>query len=61
MKRKYLGQLFQLTELTNVRTNNMAQDSLDAVQEEHGFMWKNEEFHCEIKQVTGIEKCKRRI
>ena len=39
----------------------MAQDSLDAVQEEYGFRWKIEEFHREIKQVTGIEKCQCRI
>lgn len=44
-----------------VITNNMAQDLLDAVQEEYGFRWKIEEFYREIKQVTGIEKCQCRI
>jgi hypothetical protein len=57
--------LFRVAVSTNrtdyVITNNMAQDSLDAVQEEYGFRWKIEEFHREIKQVTGIEKCQCRI
>ena len=39
----------------------MAQDSLDVVQQEYGFRWKIEEFHREVKQVTGIEKCQCRI
>lgn len=51
--------LFRVAVSTNrtdyVITNNMAQDSLDAVQEEYGFRWKIEEFHREIKQVMGIE------
>ena len=39
----------------------MSQDSLVAVQKEYGFRWKIEEFHREVKQVTGIEKCQCRI
>jgi hypothetical protein len=39
----------------------MTQDSLEAVQEEYDLRWKIEEFHREVKQVTGIEKCQCRI
>lgn len=57
--------LFRVTVSTNrtdyVITNDMAQDSLDAAQQECGFRWKIEEFHREVKQVTGIEKCQCRI
>jgi hypothetical protein len=57
--------LFRVTVSTNrtdyVITNNMAQDSLVAVQKEYDFRWKIEEFHREVKQVTGIEKCQCRI
>jgi len=57
--------LFRVTVSTNrtdyVITNDMDQDSLEAVQEEYGFRWKIEGFHREIKQVTGIEKCQCRI
>jgi hypothetical protein len=44
-----------------VVTNDLAQDSVEAVQEASGFRWKIEEFHRETKQVTGIEKCQCRI
>ena len=57
--------LFRVTVSTNrtdyVITNDMAQDSLDALQKEYGFRWKIEEFHRELKQVTGIEQCQCRI
>jgi hypothetical protein len=57
--------LFRVTVSSNrtdyVITNNMAQDSLNALQKEYGIRWKIEEFHREIKQVTGIEKCQCRI
>ena len=56
--------LFRVTVSTNrtdyVITNDMDQDSLEAVQEEYGFRWKIEEFHREVKQVTVIEKCQCR-
>jgi hypothetical protein len=44
-----------------VVTNDLAQDSVEAVQEASGFRWKIEEFHRETKQVTGIENCQCRI
>lgn len=39
-----------------VVTNDLSQDSLDATQEVCGMRWKIEQFHREIKQLTGIER-----
>jgi hypothetical protein len=38
-----------------VVTNDLSQDSVEAVQEACGFRWKIEEFHRETKQVTGLK------
>lgn len=43
-----------------VATNDLSQDSTDVVQEVCGIRWKIEEFHREIKQLTGIESCQCR-
>ena len=43
-----------------VATNDIAQDSTDAVQEVCGIRWKIEEFHRELKQLTGVESCQCR-
>jgi hypothetical protein len=43
-----------------IATNDKAQDSTEVVQKECGLLWKVEEFHREIKQLTGIEKCQCR-
>jgi len=43
-----------------VVTNDLAQDSVEAVQEACGIRWKIEEFHRETKQVTGLEDCQCR-
>ena len=43
-----------------VITNDMTQSSTDAVQYECSMRWKIEEFHREIKQLTGIESCQCR-
>jgi hypothetical protein len=43
-----------------VATNDVAQDSTDAVQEVCGIRWKIEEFHRELKQLTGVESCQCR-
>jgi hypothetical protein len=43
-----------------VVTNDMAQDSTQAVQEVCGFRWKVEQFHRETKQLTGLEGCQCR-
>ena len=39
-----------------VVTNDLTQDSLHATQEVCGMRWKIEQFHREIKQLTGIEQ-----
>jgi hypothetical protein len=43
-----------------VATNDLSQDSTDAAQEESGVRWKIEEFHRELKQLTGAEACQCR-
>lgn len=43
-----------------VATNDLSQDSSDAVQQVHGIRWKIEQFHRELKQLTGIEACQCR-
>jgi hypothetical protein len=57
-------QLFRVTVSTDktefVATNDLTQDSTDIVQEVCDIRWKIEEFHREIKQLTGIESCQCR-
>lgn len=43
-----------------VLTNDLAQDSTNDVREVHAVRWRIEEFHREIKQLTGIEDCQSR-
>lgn len=43
-----------------VVTNDLAQNSLNATQDACGIRWKNEQFHRELKQLTGVEKCQCR-
>jgi len=43
-----------------VVTNDMAQRSTQDVQEACALRWKVDQFHREIKQLTGIEKCQCR-
>lgn len=43
-----------------VATNDLTQDSTDAVQDESGIRWKIEAFHRELKQLTGVEACQCR-
>ncbi|MEH2002682.1 MAG: transposase [Nostoc sp.] len=56
--------LFRVTVSTNrtdyVATNDLSQSSTDVVQEVCKIRWKIEEFHREIKQLTGIESCQCR-
>lgn len=40
-----------------IATNDLAQDSTDVVQKVSKIRWKVEEFHRELKQLTGIESC----
>lgn len=43
-----------------VATNDLNQDSTDVVQQVCDIRWKIEEFHRELKQLTGIEACQCR-
>lgn len=56
--------LFRVTVSTNrtefVATNDLSQASTDAVQDVCGIRWKIEEFHRELKQLTGVEACQCR-
>ena len=56
--------LFRVNVSTNrtdfVVTNDNAQATTDAVQDVCGIRWKIEEFHREIKQLTGVEACQCR-
>ena len=56
--------LFRVTVSTDrtefVATNNITQDSTDAVQQVCSVRWKIEEFHRELKQLTGLAACQCR-
>lgn len=56
--------LFRVTVSTNrtefVATNDLTQFNPDAVQDVCGMRWKIEEFHRELKQLTGVEACQCR-
>ncbi|MBD2595516.1 transposase [Nostoc spongiaeforme FACHB-130] len=56
--------LFRVTVSTNrtdyIATNDLSQSSTDVVQKVYKIRWKIEEFHREIKQLTGIESCQCR-
>jgi hypothetical protein len=43
-----------------VVTNDLTQNSTDGVRKASAIRWKIEEFHRELKQVTGIENCQAR-
>lgn len=58
--------LFRVAVSTNrteyLVTNDLTQSSTDAAQQASGHRWKIEQFHREIKQTTGLERCQcRRI
>jgi hypothetical protein len=61
---EHKGQLFRVTVLPGrtelVVTNDLSQDNAKAVRQECKIRWKIEEFHREIKQLTGIERCQCR-
>jgi hypothetical protein len=56
--------LFRVTVSTTrteyVATNDLSQSSTAQVKHQCSFRWKIEEFHREIKQLTGIEACQCR-
>ena len=43
-----------------VITNDLSQDSTQATREECAVRWKIEQFHRELKQLTGVESCQCR-
>ena len=60
----YKVKLFRVSMSTHrteyIVTNNMSEQTVDAVQDEYGMRWKVEEFHREVKQLTGIGECQCR-
>lgn len=64
MPKGHQMKLFRLalsTERTEyVVTNDVTQSSPAAAREECGVRWKIEQFHREVKQATGIERCQCR-
>lgn len=57
--------LFRITVSTNrtdyIVTNDLSQNSTIDTQKECSIRWKIEEFHRELKQLTGIEQCQTRL
>ena len=58
------AKLFRVVVSTNrtdwVVTNDLTQDSTSGTQEVCGCRWKVEQFHREVKQLTGLELCQCR-
>lgn len=60
-KKVKLFRVFVSTDKTEfIATNDFFQDSTDIVQQVCNVRWKIEEFHRELKQLTGIESCQCR-
>lgn len=59
-----LVKLFRITVSTDrtewIVSNDLSQDSTRDAQEASAWRWKIEEFHREVKQLTGIEQCQCR-
>lgn len=57
--------LFRIAVSTNrtdfIVTNDLSQNSSHATRKECSIRWQIEEFHRELKQLTGIEQCQTRI
>jgi len=64
MPAKRLVQLFRIVVSTDkteyIVTNDVTLKTTDDVRKESTIRWKIEEFHRELKQTTGIEKCQAR-
>jgi len=60
----YQQKLFRVTVSSDrtdfVLTNDISQNSIDDVRKVHAVRWTIEEFHRELKQLTGIEDCQAR-
>lgn len=55
--------LFQLTAKHRVEyvvTNNVSVETAEAAKQVGGFRWKIEQFHREVKQLTGVAQCQAR-
>lgn len=61
---KRLVQLFRIVVGTDkteyIVTNDVTLKTTDDVRQESAIRWKIEEFHREMKQLTGIERCQAR-
>ena len=59
-----LVQLFGIVVSTDkaeyIVTNDVTLQTTDDIRKESAIRWKSEEFHREMKQLTGIEKCQAR-
>lgn len=57
-------QLFRVSVLPNrteyIVTNDLRENTTESIRETCSIRWKIEEFHREIKQLTGIERCQSR-
>ena len=57
--------LFRVAVATNrteyIVTNDLTQSDTDEAQKESGHRWKIEQFHREVKQTTGLERCQCRL
>ena len=42
-------------------TNDLTQDTIEAAQQERSQRWNIEQFHREVKQLTGLEHCQCRL
>lgn len=64
LPKKRLLKLFRIVVSTDkteyIVTNDVAINSADDAQKESAIRWKIEEFHRELKQLTGIERCQAR-
>ncbi len=59
-KVKLLGVTVSSHRTEFVATNDLTQADTDVVQDVCGIRWKIEEFHRELKQLTGVEACQCR-
>ena len=58
---KYFGNGVSANRTEYIVTNDLTQSSKDDVEFESQTRWKIEEFHREIKQLTGLEFCQCRL
>ena len=59
-KVKFLRVVVSTNRTDWIVTNDLAQDCMQGTQQACALRWKIEQFHRELKQVTGVEKCQCR-